>query len=249
MTLPGGGEQALLQMTVRATEFTTGADGENAMPGDLPDTSGYTYATEYSIDEAIAAAATKVEFDKPVLAYTPNFLDFPVGDDIPAGTYDERAGHLDRRGQRPRHQAARRSRRPRRRRGRRRGHPGGARTRSASPTASANSSRRCSPQAPSCGACPRTTSPPRTTTGPTGRRATRSRPTAARRRTTRRRPTASRRGSIIGCESQTLGERLPVTGTSYDLQYSSQRVPGRDGGALAAHPPHRRDRAAVPVRA
>src|SRR6185312_16150027 len=34
-------------------------------------------------------------------------------------------------------------------------------------------------------------------------------------------------GSIIDCESQVLQERLPVTGTQYDLFYNSQRVPGR----------------------
>lgn len=33
-------------------------------------------------------------------------------------------------------------------------------------------------------------------------------------------------GSIVGCQNQTLGESLPVTGTSYSLHYSSDRVAG-----------------------
>ncbi len=37
-------------------------------------------------------------------------------------------------------------------------------------------------------------------------------------------------GSIIGCESQTLGERVPVTGTPFDLVYSSHRQPGWRAG-------------------
>ena len=34
-------------------------------------------------------------------------------------------------------------------------------------------------------------------------------------------------GSVIGCESQTLGEVVPVTGTPLSLHYSSERTPGR----------------------
>ena len=34
-------------------------------------------------------------------------------------------------------------------------------------------------------------------------------------------------GSIIGCESQTLGEVIDVTGTPFILHYQSDRAPGR----------------------
>ena len=34
-------------------------------------------------------------------------------------------------------------------------------------------------------------------------------------------------GSIIGCESQTLGEDAAIAGTPYTLRYASDRVPGR----------------------
>jgi len=34
-------------------------------------------------------------------------------------------------------------------------------------------------------------------------------------------------GSIIECENQTLGERIPVVGSGLSLNYRSSRVPGR----------------------
>ena len=34
-------------------------------------------------------------------------------------------------------------------------------------------------------------------------------------------------GSIIECEDQVLGERLPIAGTGFSLNYRSDRVPGR----------------------
>lgn len=84
----GGVPQALDSISVRATEFTVGDTGLDAMPGTLPPTSGYTYAAEFSIDEALAAGATSVEFSKPVSVYLDNFLDFEVGGAVPAGYYD-----------------------------------------------------------------------------------------------------------------------------------------------------------------
>ncbi len=49
-----GATQAVEEGTLRVTEFTTGGDGPETMPGDLPRSSRYTYAAEYSFDEAIA---------------------------------------------------------------------------------------------------------------------------------------------------------------------------------------------------
>ena len=92
MVMPNGTELPLEELTVRATEYTVGEDGPEAMPAELPPTSGYTYAAEYSVDEAIAAGATEVRFSQPVANYTENFLDFPVGSAVPTGYYDRERG-------------------------------------------------------------------------------------------------------------------------------------------------------------
>jgi RHS repeat-associated protein len=78
---------------VRSTEFTQGATGPAAMPGQLPPNTAYTYAAEFSIDEASAAGATDVRFSKPVATYLDNFLDLPVGAPVPAGWYDRESGN------------------------------------------------------------------------------------------------------------------------------------------------------------
>ncbi|WP_234023199.1 DNRLRE domain-containing protein [Sorangium cellulosum] len=76
------------EVHVRATEYTVGPKGPEAMPGALPPTSAYTYAVELGLDEAVAAGATKVEFNHPIPFYVENFLDFPVGMAVPLGYYD-----------------------------------------------------------------------------------------------------------------------------------------------------------------
>ncbi|MBT9098540.1 PASTA domain-containing protein [Methylovulum psychrotolerans] len=88
MTLPDGSSQALTALHVRATEYTVGANGPQAMPGPLPPTSGYTYAVELSVDEAVAAGATQVNFSQTVPFYVDNFLNFPTGSVVPVGWYD-----------------------------------------------------------------------------------------------------------------------------------------------------------------
>ncbi len=92
MQMPDGSMQPLSTINVRATEYTVGENGPAAMPGPLPATSGYTYAVEYSVDEAIAAGAKEVIFNQPVYTYVENFLDFPVGGIVPAGYYDRSKG-------------------------------------------------------------------------------------------------------------------------------------------------------------
>ncbi len=77
LTLPGGATQALGKGSFRATEYTVGDTGPLRMPGALPPFSGYTYAVELSLDEAITAGATSVEFSQPVSLYVDNFLKFP----------------------------------------------------------------------------------------------------------------------------------------------------------------------------
>ena len=80
MVMPDGSTGPLDTLDVRATEYTIGDDGEDAMPAALPPASGYTYAVELSVDEAVDAGATEVRFDKPVATYVENFLEFPVGE-------------------------------------------------------------------------------------------------------------------------------------------------------------------------
>ncbi|MFN8511498.1 MAG: hypothetical protein U0841_02675 [Chloroflexia bacterium] len=92
LQLPGGGTQPLTTLNVRATEYTVGANGPTAMPAPLPPTSGYTYAAEFSVDEALAAGATGVQFSQPLPVYLENFLAFPVGTIAPVGFYDRAKG-------------------------------------------------------------------------------------------------------------------------------------------------------------
>ena len=84
--------QPLGDLAVRATEYTVGAQGDEAMPGDLPATSAYTYAVEFSVDQAVEAGATDVRFTKPVTTYVENFLGFAAGTLVPAAYYDEAEG-------------------------------------------------------------------------------------------------------------------------------------------------------------
>ena len=88
LRMPDDSMLPLSQLSVRATEYTVGAMGPTAMPGALPPTSGYTYAVELSVDEAISMGATSVEFDQPLPTYVENFLDFPAGTPVPTGYYD-----------------------------------------------------------------------------------------------------------------------------------------------------------------
>jgi RHS repeat-associated protein len=92
MKLPDGSTQPLGAIHVRATEYTVGSTGPAAMAATLPANSGYTYAVEFSVDEARAVGATSVTFSQPVATYVDNFLGFPVGMKVPAGTYDPAGG-------------------------------------------------------------------------------------------------------------------------------------------------------------
>ncbi|MEZ4664872.1 MAG: hypothetical protein R2911_45660 [Caldilineaceae bacterium] len=88
MVMADGATKPLSALNVRATEYTVGANGPQAMPGDLPLASGYTYAVEFTVDEALMAGAIDVQFDKPVINYVENFLGFPAGAAVPTGYYD-----------------------------------------------------------------------------------------------------------------------------------------------------------------
>jgi hypothetical protein len=88
MELPSGRAKPLDELKVRVTEFTYGEQGDEAMPGSLPANSGYTYAAEFSVDAALAAGASQVNFDKPLINYTENFIGAPIGSAVPTGYYD-----------------------------------------------------------------------------------------------------------------------------------------------------------------
>ncbi len=91
-TAKDGSLMSLSTLSVRATEYTVGRDGPQAMPGPLPAASGYTYAVELSVDEVLAdgkkVGGKDVMFSKPVYFYVENFLSFPVGTSVPVGYYD-----------------------------------------------------------------------------------------------------------------------------------------------------------------
>lgn len=102
VTLPDDSTTTLTNLRVRATEYTVGPSGPEAMPGDLPPQSAYTYAVEFTVDEARALDAKSVAFSLPsaaapvdqypVSAYLENFLDLPVGTPVPNGHYDPEKG-------------------------------------------------------------------------------------------------------------------------------------------------------------
>ena len=98
------------------------------MPGELPPTSAYTYAVEYSVDEANKDQAVDVQFDKPIVTYVDNLVGFKAGTKVPMGYYDrEQAQWIPAkdgvviaivvRGRRPRGRGRDRRRRRRQRRG------------------------------------------------------------------------------------------------------------------------------------
>jgi len=88
MQMPGGSTQPLTHFTMRATEYTLGASGPQSMPGQLPMSVGYTWAANFTADEAEAAGAQSIQFTKPVVTYVDNFIAMPVGTAVPVGWYD-----------------------------------------------------------------------------------------------------------------------------------------------------------------
>jgi len=77
---------------LRATEYTVGESGPESMPAELPKGVAYTYCVEVSVDEAEALGATSVKFSEPVYDYVENFYGFPVGDRVPTYYYDKVSG-------------------------------------------------------------------------------------------------------------------------------------------------------------
>lgn len=87
--LEDGSTESLSTLTLSVTEYTVGENGPQSMPAPLPPTSGYTYAVDIGVEEAtIRKDGQDVVFDRPVRYYVDNFLDFPVGGEVPVGYYD-----------------------------------------------------------------------------------------------------------------------------------------------------------------
>jgi hypothetical protein len=93
-------------LTVRTAEYTVGDLGPESMPGGLPRQVGYTYASEFFVDEEASGSggssgggfigsgsAGDLQFDTDVVFYLDNFLDFPVGAPVPTGSYDADAAN------------------------------------------------------------------------------------------------------------------------------------------------------------
>lgn len=90
---PDGGKRPVDALSLRITEFTVGERGAQAMPGDLPPSSGYTFAVELTADEVTAKVDGRdIVFDRDVYVSVDNFLRFPVGTVTPSGYYDEGTG-------------------------------------------------------------------------------------------------------------------------------------------------------------
>jgi RHS repeat-associated protein len=85
---PNGTIDTLTTLNVRATEFTVGENGEEAMPGELPPSSQYTYAVQVTADQQIGEPGATLTFTKPVPVYVENFLDLDSLKTVPVGVYN-----------------------------------------------------------------------------------------------------------------------------------------------------------------
>ena len=95
IVMPDGTRHAVEQLTIRATEFTVGEEGPKRMPANLPPRTAYTYAADFTADEAIALGGGQVEFSQPVPIYVDNFLNIPVGYAVPAGYLNPKSGYWE----------------------------------------------------------------------------------------------------------------------------------------------------------
>ena len=92
LVMPDGSTRTVTTLNVRATEYSVGPNGPQAMPAELPPTSCYTYCVELSADEALAMGAADIGFSQPLYLYVENFLNFPTGIPVPVGYYDRAKG-------------------------------------------------------------------------------------------------------------------------------------------------------------
>ena len=253
MVMPDGRTRAAGRRSTCGPPSTRSATtAPRRCPASCPPTSGYTYAVELSVDEAVDAGATEVRFNQPVVNYVENFLGFPVG--------ARRAGGLLR--PRDRHagsplRTAGSSRSSARPPEPRRSTP----TATATPTAAPSSRRSGSPTAEleqlaglydpgkslwrvairhftpwdsnwPYGPPPDAIPPPIPPPPPDGR-------------APRPKKECYGDGSIIGCQSQRLGQAVPVAGTPFALRLLER--PASPGGSPTARSRSRSPPASVPA--
>lgn len=78
---------SVTHLSLRATEYTVGTMGQKALPGELPSAVAYAYAVELGADAA-QVSGKRVRFSKPVSVYVSNFLRFSPGVSVPTGWYN-----------------------------------------------------------------------------------------------------------------------------------------------------------------
>jgi RHS repeat-associated protein len=229
LILPDGATEPLATVTIRATEFTVGAQGPQAMPAVLPPVSGYTYAAELSLDEALAAGASEVRFTQALPVYLENFLAFPVGSAVPAGWYDRQVGSwiASENGRVVEVLAVTDSRADLDTDGD--GAADAMGTLAALGVTDDERAHLAQLYAPgqTLWRVPVAHFTPWDFNWPYGPPADAVAPPAQVKKKPRVKKPNEECGSIIGCEDQSLGEAVPITGTSWWLHYQSARTPGR----------------------
>ncbi len=91
MRLPDGTPQAISGLTISQTEYTVGALPRETTPAQLPINTAPTLCYELTVAEAESLQAT-VEFSQSVYHYNENFLQNPVGTRVPSGYLDRARG-------------------------------------------------------------------------------------------------------------------------------------------------------------
>jgi hypothetical protein len=64
-----GHTQSMADIRVRATEYSVGPNGPDAMPAPLPPQTAYTYCVDLTADEAVASGSSSVQFSSAVMVY------------------------------------------------------------------------------------------------------------------------------------------------------------------------------------
>jgi RHS repeat-associated protein len=94
------GGSSLASAKFRVTEFTVGASGRARMPAPIAENTMYTYASEFSLEDAAGNLYDDVTFDPPVISYLSNgtstaFLGMNTGEAMPIGYYNRDAARWE----------------------------------------------------------------------------------------------------------------------------------------------------------
>lgn len=88
---PGSPGGPVTEFRICATEYTVdrpGVAAEDAMPAELPRSSGVTMAAELRLEDTLGDVLEGYTLSAPAFVWVDNFLGFPVGTAVPAGSYD-----------------------------------------------------------------------------------------------------------------------------------------------------------------